>query len=369
MDGQIYVMNDGELHTLSETKYEAEETLQKLLRDHPDLLAGDQIGSGEPRRWILVDREFGISDDESVSRRWSLDHLFLDQDGIPTLVEVKRSTNRKIRRQVVGQMMDYAANAIRYGDVGRVRRLFHERHENPSSAIREHLGTTDPEEYWDTVRENLERREFRMVFVAEQIPSELRRIVEFLNGQMAPAEVLAVEVPQYEGKSAGEEGENLKVLAPRVIGQTAEAEQRKGSQKTEWRESNFFDGVAERTTSELARRIRRVYNLADEKGCEVEWRKGDDQGGFFVDAGGNRLFKIEVNGSFMTDTRYFAGYIDEEEWEELRSRAQPLGLEVPKDPSERKMPRRSLDDTGDKWWEEFESFFEWIREKAEANPA
>jgi hypothetical protein len=35
------------------------------------------------------------------------------------------------------------------------------------------------------------------VFVADEVPPELRRVVEFLNGQMDPAEVLAVEVKQY----------------------------------------------------------------------------------------------------------------------------------------------------------------------------
>jgi uncharacterized membrane protein len=40
-----------------------------------------------------------------------IDHLFLDQDAIPTLVEIKRSANVQARREVVAQMLDYAANA------------------------------------------------------------------------------------------------------------------------------------------------------------------------------------------------------------------------------------------------------------------
>lgn len=362
MAGPIYVMEDGDLHALTQSAYEAEEVLQELLRDHPDLLAGEQMTSAEPRRWILVDREFGISDDEAVRRRWSLDHLFLDQDGIPTLVEVKRSANREIRRQVVGQMMDYAANAIRYGDVDRIRRLFHKRHDDPDSVLQERMGTSDAEGYWDQVKENLDRGKIRMVFVADQIPAELRRIVEFLNGQTAPAEVLAVEVTQYEG-------EGLKTLVPRTVGQTAEAEQRKGNQKKEWDESNFFDAVADRTSSELARRIQGLYDLAVGEGCEVEWRPGGSHGGYFVDVGGDRLFKFEVDGSIWTDTRYFAEFIGEHDWEELRARTEPLGLAFPKDPSDRQHPQRSLEDTGDQWWEEFESFFEWIRERAKSNPA
>jgi hypothetical protein len=42
--------------------------------------------------------------------RWSLGRRFTDQDAILTLVEVKRSTNIRIYRVVVGQMLDCAAN-------------------------------------------------------------------------------------------------------------------------------------------------------------------------------------------------------------------------------------------------------------------
>jgi hypothetical protein len=60
----------------------------------------------------LVRREKAVPADENGGGRWSLDHLFLDQDGVPTLVEVKRQTDTRIRREVVGQMLDYAANCV-----------------------------------------------------------------------------------------------------------------------------------------------------------------------------------------------------------------------------------------------------------------
>jgi hypothetical protein len=44
----------------------------------------------------------------------------------------------------------------------------------------------------------------------------LRRVVEFLNGQMNPAEVTAIEVKQYLSS------DGTRTLVPRVIGQTAE---------------------------------------------------------------------------------------------------------------------------------------------------
>jgi hypothetical protein len=42
-----------------------------------------------------------------------------DQNAVPTLVEVKRSSDTRIRREVVGQMLDYAANPDASGSTRR----------------------------------------------------------------------------------------------------------------------------------------------------------------------------------------------------------------------------------------------------------
>jgi hypothetical protein len=71
--------------------------------------------------------------------QYSLDHLFVDGHGVPTLVEVKRSTNPEIRRRIVGQILDYAANGVRYWPVDRLRSRFDEacvaRGEDPVDVI------------------------------------------------------------------------------------------------------------------------------------------------------------------------------------------------------------------------------------------
>src|SRR5262245_18443069 len=113
MSSGIYLIQEGcKLVEMSEQPYESEDLLQKLLATHPNLLAGNQIDAVAPRKWLLITRELGVPSEQDGSDRWSLDHLFLDQDGISTLVEVKCSDDTRIRRVVVGQMLDYAANAV-----------------------------------------------------------------------------------------------------------------------------------------------------------------------------------------------------------------------------------------------------------------
>ena len=61
-----------------------------------------------------------------------------------------------------------------------------------------------------------------MIFVSDEIPSSLRRIIEFLNNQMAQTEVLAIEVKQYTDA----EGAHTTVV-PRLIGETEASKQTK----------------------------------------------------------------------------------------------------------------------------------------------
>ena len=118
------MQDDGQLIAMQARAYDSEDVLQTLLAHYPSLLAGEQMDSANPRRWVLVAREVGLPSEEAGAARWAVDHLFLDQDGIPTLVEVKRSDDTRIRREVVGQMLDYAAHAVVYWSIDRLRATF-----------------------------------------------------------------------------------------------------------------------------------------------------------------------------------------------------------------------------------------------------
>ncbi len=62
----------------------------------------------------------------------------------------------------------------------------------------------------------------RLLFVADDLPRELRRVIEFLNAQMPDVEVLGIEceLRQYVTK-------DLRVLVPRLVGQTEYARREK----------------------------------------------------------------------------------------------------------------------------------------------
>jgi len=239
----LYTIQGDELIEFVEAPYKSEDSFQTMLEKFPALLAGDLINPISPRRWLLIKREAGVPDSADSGSRWSVDHLFVDQDGVLTLVEVKRSTAPRIRREVVGQMLDYAANSVVYWSVESIREQFkltHAEEQDPESgenrALTDFLQGADEPAFWSSIKTNLQAGRIRMLFVADEIPKELRRIVEFLNVQMDPAEVLALEIKQFLGQG-------IATLVPTLIGQTAEAETRKGSGNLvrQWDEQSFLD--------------------------------------------------------------------------------------------------------------------------------
>jgi len=219
----------------------------------------------------------------------------LDQDGVPTLVEVKRRADTRIRREVVGQMLDYAANAVVHWPVETIRAALERRCEkdgrDPIHEVQSFLGPdATPEPFWASVKTNLQAGKIRLLFVSDQIPPELRRIVEFLNEQMDPAEVLAIEVRQFTGSG-------LKTLVPKVFGQTAQAEQKKsagGARASRiWDEVSFFAKLGERGEPREARVARALFDWATRHVTRIEYGSGSKMASFHAieDCGGGAYLR------------------------------------------------------------------------------
>jgi hypothetical protein len=270
--GVFLIQDNEELIEMNEQAYDSEKLLQSWLAKYPALLVGNQIDAKEPRRWLFIEQECPVPSEDGGSGRWAIDHLFLDQDAVPTIVEVKRSTDTRIRREVVGQMLDYAANATAHWPVSHMRERFADNCEkhgiDPEEKLRDFLGEdADLEEFWNRANRNLQDRKLRLLFVADVIPQELQRIVEFLNDQMDQTEVLAIEVKQFVSQ------QGLKSLVPRVLGQTAKAQQRKPGAARGIRkdEASFFETMAELATQAEIKIARDLLDWSKTVFTDINW--------------------------------------------------------------------------------------------------
>lgn len=253
---------------MTETPYAQEVDLQQALVDYPDLIPGDQINPDDPRRWLLVKDELGIPGEEGGGTVWWLDHLFIDQDSIPTFIECKRAVDTRSRREVVAQMLDYAANGTEYWPVDRLRQAAAEtarqQGEDLDSRVldliqRDDLAEVEP--FWEAVEDNLRNGRIRLIFVADAIPRTLRRLVEFLNSKMNDVEVLAVEIKQFIGQGQ-------KVMVPRVIGLTEAArENKQGSSRPRLTRTTFLT----KCPHETAQFFEYVLDRAHENELTTYW--------------------------------------------------------------------------------------------------
>lgn len=266
----IYTRGEGgSIEPLEEVPFSTEEEIQDLIADHPELLDGGQISPGNPRRWVLVAAEKGIAETSDTGARWAVDHLFVDQDAVPTLVEVKRGSSPDARRTVVGQMLEYAAHAAQTWSAKELRDAFEEsagkRGLDPAEALGELLQAdeeADADRFWEAAAANLAASRLRLLFVSDAIPDSLERIVEFLNAQMPRIEVLAVEIKQFRGESA-------QTLVPCVLGRTAAPSRRsKASRSPKLTRESFLDGFAD---GELREAADRLLDAARQSG-KIEWR-------------------------------------------------------------------------------------------------
>lgn len=368
MKGQIFLFSKDQnrLIPMQEVPYPQEEVLQNWLSGYPELLPGDQIDPENPRRWLLVKAEMGVPDREGGYDRWSLDHLFLDQDGIPTFVECKRSSDTRARREVVAQMLDYAANGTEYWSIDRIRQSAAETSQEKSldervAALIESQDEDAIEGYWQTVETNLNEGKVRLLFVADETTRELRRLVEFLNEKLTDVEVLAVEVKQFTGEAQT-------AVVPRVIGAT---EASRGSKtvhrrSSPWTEEEFKAKIAASSHRQDLPVVEKVLAWAKDQGFRTRGGRGavmagldlvmDTEGGVvspFSCYDSTRSTKFHV---FFSQIEPIAG--DPEAREDLLSRLEDLGFSISSDPQYPGIRCEQLLDSAQ--YEEFIKTLEWI---------
>jgi hypothetical protein len=177
-------------------------------------------------------------------------------------------------------MLDYAANCLTCWSVetlqSSLERTCQEAGKLVDSVIRELIGEDDKvDEFWQRVKTNLQAKRIRLLFVADVIPLELRRIVEFLNEQMDPAEVLAIELRQFASKG-------LKTIVPTVYGQTQEAARKHAGGGQHWDEVSFFEKLEKTVKSPELRIAREIFDWMRRGGKrELIWGTGKENGSVY----------------------------------------------------------------------------------------
>lgn len=270
MATNLYMLNGEKVRPMAETAYETEDDLQHIIELNPQLLLPDSSS----QQLYLVKREFQISEDDTGSNSFSLDHLFIRKDGVPVLCEVKRSSDTRIRREVIAQMFDYACRAHLW-NIADLRASF------PKDSP-EH----DSDEFWDRVAANLKAERLCLVFAADRIPDSLRQIIAFVNRSMPDIEAYGVEIRQFLSN-----GDTM--LSSTVIGQKS-IEEKKQSLTYEWTADRMSSAILSNYSEAERVAFMEIQSYAARNNLDCTYGKGSKRGTFTVKRNGITIFCLNI---------------------------------------------------------------------------
>ena len=154
-----------------------EEWMQTLLEKSPSILPTGNISSVYAPLVCLAR--------EVETPSGYIDNLYISAKGYIVLVETKLWRNPEARREVVGQILDYAKDIQKwtYENVDAVYRKYHRTNESLfSRMVAENLcDAYDEAVFVDTVEKNLKASRFLLMIVGDGIREGVEKMSEFLN--------------------------------------------------------------------------------------------------------------------------------------------------------------------------------------------
>lgn len=274
MTGSFLVRDSGQLVAMQEELIAEARVLQSLLLTQPSLLAGTQQDSKPSKRWLVVARE-----QAGDGERWTADHLFLDEEAIPTLVIVGQGDAPEQWRAKLGQVLEFAANISDLWPLPMTRFSFLQNCATkgvlPEQILHLYLNVVgDQESYWQRLQTNLLAGRLRLILATGHLAEEQRRTVEFLNRQLSPLEVLAVEIKQFLG-------DGVVTVTSRVYGQKREADRAFRQPGQVWEQPPFLHRVASQHGPDVAWMVKRVINWAESRQLRCWWGRNEADASFF----------------------------------------------------------------------------------------
>ncbi len=174
-----------------------ERTLHNLIEENPQLLPL----AGEPSLAVL-------GSEVQLGNGYA-DLLCVESSGRPAIVEVKLASNSEARRAIVSQVIAYAAflhgTDVKSLEQGPLRKqLDKASHSSIFDAVLFHdqEGDIDKESFYAAMQEYLDRGDFRLVLVLDDVSTELTRMVAYLDAitiQALTIDLIIVKVYKVNG--------------------------------------------------------------------------------------------------------------------------------------------------------------------------
>ncbi len=297
IDGVPYIVEDDKkspLKRISFTQKEFQEDwIQNFIHKHPDIIPISEI---EPIFSPLI----SIGKEVSTEAGY-IDNLYISPNGYLTIVETKLWRNSEARREVVGQIIDYAKNLNKwtFSDLNESVKIYNQKYNNNSNGIIETIKNQNSEfdienshKLIDRINRNLKQGKFLLLILGDGIRENVEEMVDYLSKTPQLNFTLAlIELQVYKFT---EKQDNLLVI-PQIVTRTKEitratvqlegsftgninisVPEEKDEQKTPSKRftitaDNFFEELKLNTNIETVNFVKFVIKDCENRGYKIEW--------------------------------------------------------------------------------------------------
>jgi hypothetical protein len=274
--------------------------IQKLIHDNPNLLPISEIDTAFTPA-ISIGREVSTA-------AGFIDNLFISPDGYLTIVETKLWRNPEARREVVGQIIDYAKdlNKWTFADLDSAVKKYNEIYKNNSNGllatVRNYTELDESEEsfFIDNVSKNLRRGRFLLLIVGDGIRESVEEMVDYLTQApqlyftLALVELQVYKLNQSDNslivlpqvvtrtkeitraivKIEGNHPSDFKINIETDLGADIDNNRSQSSKRLTITEQDFFEQLEENTNKETIDFVHKFINDSIDLGLFIEWNSG-----------------------------------------------------------------------------------------------
>ena len=320
---KILLIDGKNSKVIDKVKFTEEGKLQDYLEEYPSLIPLAEIVEGASDL-LCIGREVGAGPG-------SVDLLFIDKDGLLTVVETKLAKNPEARRTVIGQIIEYASYIAQWtaDDVYRVASEY--LNSNLDEVIQKvSEGEFSEEDFRSNIGQNLKNGKIRLIIAVDELIEPLRAMVTFLN-RNSTFDILLLQVSSFE------ESETRKVLIPLLFGYAKPPTPAGKGIRVQSTEGNFFEDARKRCNEDIVKAMEELYRFSEEKAAFIGWGTGAARRSFIFHGvrEGLSFFTLYSDGEICTNvgSTEMWGKVNEERlaglWANELSRR--LEIDYPKD--------------------------------------
>lgn len=242
--------------------FNSEDELQQYIYDNPDSIPLYDIK--EDIRLLIIAREF-------PTQSGPIDAVGIDKDGELYLIETKLYRNSD-KRHVVAQVLDYGASLWRhYNDfVQFINEIERQTQKKWNMSVQQKLqeffeiSEDEVQTILESYRRNLDEGTFKFVVLMDNLHSQLKDLILFLN-QYSKFNIYIAEIEYYKFES-------YEIMIPRLFGTEVKKDVSVASTRLAsrvWDEESFFSELKKENDEETCKKMRSIYDLAAKQGSDA----------------------------------------------------------------------------------------------------